>query len=161
MQHTGQFPAQEEITVRPAIVLTLALFASALLSASARSEDAVVQVLPDAVKWRTYPLADGVQVSALYGGADKEGIYTLRVKMAPDAKLKIHTHPDTRMITVLSGKLYAGRGTEFDSTNETVVPAGGFFTVPAGVAHYTRAGDGEVIYQENGYGPSPTNLLTE
>ena len=28
-------------------------------------------------------------------------------------------------------------------------------------AHYTRAGDGEGIYQENGYGPSPTNLLTE
>ena len=40
-------------------------------------------------------------------------------------------------------------------------PPGGFFTVPAGVPHYTRAGDGEVIYQENGYGPSPTKLLTE
>jgi quercetin dioxygenase-like cupin family protein len=147
--------------VRPAIAATLALLVSTFISANARSEDAAVQVMPDAVKWRTYPLADGVQVSALYGGADKEGIYTLRVKMAPDAKLKIHTHPDTRMITVLSGKLYAGRGTKFDAANETVVPAGGFFTVPAGMAHYTRAGDGEVIYQENGYGPSPTNLLTE
>jgi quercetin dioxygenase-like cupin family protein len=147
--------------VRPAIAATLALFASILVSASAGSKDAVVQVMPDAVKWRTYPLADGVQVSALYGGADKEGIYTLRVKMAQDARLKIHTHPDTRMITVLSGKLYAGRGTKFDAANETIVPPGGFFTVPAGVAHYTRAGDGEVIYQENGYGPSPTNLLTE
>ena len=147
--------------MRPAIALMFVLLASSLICVSARSEDAVVQVMPDAVKWRVFPLAEGVQVSALYGGADKEGIYTLRVKMAPDARLKIHTHPDTRMITVLSGKLYAGRGTKFDNANETIVPPGGFFVVPAGVAHYTRAGDGEVIYQENGYGPSPTNLLAE
>src|ERR1700761_5695946 len=139
------------MSVRPTIAITLALSISILLPAGARSEDAV-QVMPDAVKWRTYPLADGVQVTALYGGADKDGIYTLRVKMAPDAQLKIHTHPDTRMIPVLSGKLYAGRGTKVDPANETVVPPGGFFTVPAGMPHYTRAGDGEVIYQENGFG---------
>jgi quercetin dioxygenase-like cupin family protein len=142
------------------IVRTLALAGALLVLGSAYGEDAV-QVMPDGVKWRVYPLADGVQVSALYGGADKEGIYSLRVKMANDARLKIHTHPDTRMITVLSGKLTAGRGTKYDSANETVVPAGGFFVVPAGTPHYTRAADGEVIYQENGYGPSPTNLVTE
>ena len=139
----------------------LALLGTVLVLGNASGEDAAIQVMPDAVKWRTYPLAEGVQVSALYGGAEKEGIYTLRVKMANDARLKIHTHPDTRMITVLSGKLYAGRGTKYDSANETIVPAGGFFVVPAGVPHYTRAGDGEVIYQENGYGPSPTNLVAE
>jgi quercetin dioxygenase-like cupin family protein len=139
----------------------VALLSACWLLGSARGEDAAVQVMPDAVQWRTYPLAEGVQVSALYGGADKQGIYTLRVKMANDARLKIHTHPDTRMITVLSGKLTAGRGTKYDSTNEKVVPAGGFFVVPAGTPHYTRAGDGEVIYQENGYGPSPTNLVAE
>jgi quercetin dioxygenase-like cupin family protein len=140
---------------------TLVLLSAFFLLGSACGEEAAVQVMPDAVQWRTYPLAEGVQVSALYGGADKQGIYTLRVKMANDARLKIHTHPDTRMITVLSGKLTAGRGTKYDSANETVVPAGGFFVVPAGTPHYTRAGDGEVIYQENGYGPSPTNLVTE
>jgi quercetin dioxygenase-like cupin family protein len=132
-----------------------------LVLGEVRADDAVVQVTPDTVKWRTYPFAEGVQVSALYGGAEKEGIYTLRVKMADNARLKIHTHPDTRMITVLSGKLYAGRGTKFDSANETIVAAGGFFVVPAGTPHYTRAGDGEVIYQENGYGPSPTHLIAE
>jgi|HubBroStandDraft_5_1064220.scaffolds.fasta_scaffold1106605_1 quercetin dioxygenase-like cupin family protein len=131
-----------------------------LLLGSAHGEDAA-PVMPDAVKWRAFPLADGVQVSALYGGADKEGIYSLRVKMADGARLKIHTHPDTRMITVLSGKLTAGRGTKYDAANETVVPVGGFFVVPAGTPHYTRAAEGEVIYQENGFGPSPTNLVTE
>ena len=147
--------------MRGGTATTLVLLSAVWLLGSARGEDAPVPVMPDAVKWRVFPLADGVQVSALYGGADKEGIYSLRVKMATDARLKIHTHPDTRMITVLSGKLIAGRGTKYDSANETVVPAGGFFVVPAGTPHYTRAGDGEVIYQENGYGPSPTNLVTE
>jgi quercetin dioxygenase-like cupin family protein len=139
---------------------TLTLAGALLLLGSAHGEDAA-PVMPDAVKWRAFPLADGVQVSALYGGADKEGIYSLRVKMADGARLKIHTHPDTRMITVLSGKLTAGRGTKYDAANETVVPAGGFFVVPADTPHYTRAADGEVIYQENGFGPSPTNLVTE
>ncbi len=147
--------------MRVGTATTLVLLSAVWLLGSARGEDAPVPVMPDAVKWRVFPLADGVQVSALYGGADKQGIYTLRVKMANDARLKIHTHPDTRMITVLSGKLTAGRGTKYDSANETVVPAGGFFVVPAGTPHYTRAGDGEVIYQENGYGPSPTNLVAE
>ena len=91
---------------------TLALLSAFLLLGSARGEDAAVQIMPDAVKWRVYPLADGVQVSALYGGADKQGIYTLRVKMANEARLKIHTHPDTRMITVLSGKLTAGQAAD-------------------------------------------------
>ena len=144
-----------------AATAALVFLGVSLVLGSARCEDAVVQIMPDAVKWRDYPLAQGVQVSALYGGADKDGIYTLRVKMANDARLKIHIHPDTRMITVLSGKLYAGRGTRYDSANETIVPAGGFFVVPAGVPHYTRAGDGEVIYQENGYGPSPTELVRD
>lgn len=127
--------------------------------AFARAADAVVQIRPEDVKWFDFPLAQGVQVSALYGAPDVAGIYTFRVRMKDGAKLQIHTHSDTRMITVLSGKLYAGRGETYDAANETVFSAGGFFVVPAGVPHYTRAGEGEVVYQENGFGPSPTNLL--
>ena len=67
---------------------------------------------------------------------------------------------DAALLQLRSGVLFHD-GTKFDAANESIVPPGEFFTVPAGVAHYTRAGDGEVIYQENGYGPSPTNLLTE
>ncbi len=147
--------------MRSAIAAIWILLSAVMLPGSTRGEEGGLMTMPDAVKWRPYPLAEGVQVSALYGGAEKEGIYSLRVKMAPDARLKIHTPPDTRMITVLSGKLTAGRGTKYDSANETIVPAGGFFVVPAGVAHYTRAGDGEVIYQENGFGPSPTILVPQ
>ncbi len=139
------------------------LLGCAIVTASgiALAQDSAVRVMPDDVKWRNFPLAEGVQVTALFGGAEKSGLYTLRVKMANDAKLKVHTHPDTRMITVLSGKLTSGLGTRYDVANETVIPAGGFFTVPAGQPHYTRAADGEVVYQENGSGPSPTVLFTE
>jgi quercetin dioxygenase-like cupin family protein len=119
-----------------------------------RGSDAYVQIAPEAVQWRNFSLVAGVQVSELYGDPDKVGIYTFRVKMQNGAKLQIHTHPDTRVITVLSGTLYAGRGERYDTANETVFSVGSFFSVPAGAPHYTRAGEGEVIYQENGFGPT-------
>jgi quercetin dioxygenase-like cupin family protein len=147
--------------MRAGAATAFALLGAFLILGSARAEDGPVPVMPDAVKWRDYPFASGVQVSMLYGSAEKEGIYTARVKMENGARLKIHTHPNMRMVTVISGKLYAGRGTKYDSANETIVPAGGFFVVPANTPHYTRAGDGEVIYQENGDGPSPVNYLPE
>ena len=43
---------------------TLVLAGALLVLGSAHGEDAV-PVMPDAMKWRVYPLADGVQVSAL------------------------------------------------------------------------------------------------
>ena len=69
--------------------VTLTLAGALLLLGGAYAEDAA-PVIPDAVKWRTYPLADGVQVSALYGGAEKEGLYSLRVKMQNGARLDPH-----------------------------------------------------------------------
>lgn len=143
------------------LALVASLIIALFLNASARADDTYVAIEPENVRWIDFPLATGVKVAALYGSPDQKSIYTLRVKMDNGARLKIHTHPDTRMITVLSGRLYAGRGTKYDADNETVFSPGGFFVVPAGMPHYTRAGDGEVTYQENGFGPSPTNLLAE
>jgi quercetin dioxygenase-like cupin family protein len=147
--------------MRSSFVLTLALLGTTMLLGTAQGRDGYVAMAPADIKWMDFPLADRVQVSALYGAPDKDGIYTLRVKMQSGARLKIHTHPDTRMITVLSGKLHAGRGPTYDAAHETEFFAGSFFVVPAGTPHYVRADDGEVIYQENGFGPSPTNLLPE
>ena len=136
-------------------------FMTSLVAAPVGAQEGYVALMPDQVQWRDFSLAAGVKVAALYGAPDQKSLYTLRVKMEDGAKLHIHTHPDTRMITVLSGKLIAGKGARYDTANETAFPAGGFFVVPAGMPHYTRAGDGEVLYQENGLGPSPTILLSQ
>src|ERR1700753_1677052 len=60
---------KKESIMGTGMLRTLTVAGALLLLGSAYAEDAV-QVMPDAVKWRTYPLADGVQVSALYGGAE-------------------------------------------------------------------------------------------
>jgi quercetin dioxygenase-like cupin family protein len=142
-------------------VLACAAVAAFLMIPGARSQDSEVQFMPDDVKWKDYPFATGVQTSVLYGGPAKEGIYTFRVKMTKDAKLPVHTHPDSRMITVLSGELFAGRGTKPDGKNGRLYPPGGFFVVPAGTSHYVWAKNGDIMYQESGFGPSPTDLVKD
>ena len=76
--------------------------------------------------------------------------------LAKNAKLPVHTHPDTRHTTVLSGTLYVGFGDVFDESRMAAVPAGGLYVAPAKVPHYLWAKDGDVSYQEVGVGPTAT-----
>jgi hypothetical protein len=46
-----------------------------------------------------------------------------------------------------------------DRAKETRYPAGSFVVMPAGQPHYSLAKDGEVVYQESGYGPTGTSFL--
>lgn len=71
-------------------------------------------------------------------------------------KIPVHTHPDTRYSTVLSGTLYVGFGETFDESTLVVVPTGAVYVAPAGVKHYLYAKDGDVEYQEGGVGPTAT-----
>ena len=90
-------------------------------------------------------------------GAEKEpASYVFRVVLAKNGKLPVHTHPDTRHTTVLSGTLYVGFGAEFDEAKMVSVPTGGIYVAPINVPHYLWAKDGEVVYQEVGVGPTAT-----
>src|SRR5262245_27637051 len=138
-------------------ILIIVAFAAVALPVIAQT--AGVSILPNEVKYAPLPFAPGIQAAWIFGGPDIPGIYTVRVKMSPDSKMPPHTHPDTRMITVLSGELYAGQGTAIDPSTGKLYPAGTFFTTPANVPHYGWAKNGEVIYQESGSGPTPTTLV--
>jgi quercetin dioxygenase-like cupin family protein len=133
--------------------------ALATVTANAQSAPPAIQVLPGDIKYAPLPFAQGVEAAWLAGGPAAEGAYTVRVRILPDAKIPPHTHPDTRQVTVLSGELFAGFGTTFDANAVKGYAAGSFFTVPAGVAHFVWAKNGEAVYQESGNGPSPTALV--
>ena len=135
------------------------LLAASVFSTIVHAQGAAVEVAADAVPWKTFASAAGVEVAAMYGVPSEAGLYTTRVRMQPGVRLLIHTHPDTRMVTVLSGSLYAGRGERYDTANETKVSSGGFFIVPAGSPHYVRAGEAGTVYQESGFGPTATKLV--
>ena len=97
----------------------------------------------------------GVETSVLYGDPSKPGLYVVRLKLPAGAKVMPHIHPgEARTMTVLSGTLYFGFGTEFDETKLKAYPPGTFFTELPTTPHFVAAKDSEVIFQAAGLGPS-------
>jgi quercetin dioxygenase-like cupin family protein len=144
---------------RPRFAFIGALAAAGAAAAFAQSS--VVQFMPDQIKWMNAPagVTKDAQAVVLAGPLDKPVPYTQRVRLAAGGMITPHTHPDNRYTTVLSGELYAGLGDTADAAKATRYPAGSFFIMPAGQVHYSVAKDGEVVYQESGYGPTGTNFL--
>jgi quercetin dioxygenase-like cupin family protein len=67
---------------------------------------------------------------------------------------KHHFHPNSRIVTVLSGTMYFGYGKKFDEKKMKALPVGSIWTEPANQPHFTWAKDGEVLIQIIGSGPS-------
>lgn len=137
-----------------ALLLFGALAASAFAAADAPSP-----ILPARLSWVRPPALTGVEVAWVLGTERAPGPYLLRVKLAAQAKIPPHTHPDTRNSTVLSGTIYVGFGDSFDESKLVAVPAGAVYVAPANVPHYLWAKDGDAMYQESGFGPSATDLV--
>jgi quercetin dioxygenase-like cupin family protein len=128
---------------------------------AARSEEpfsGLAPVLPDTLKWAGPPNIPALKVAWMLGSEKDAGPYVLRVKLADGGRIGAHTHPEDRVTSVLSGTLYVGFGTVFDETRVQAVPAGAVYLTPADQPHYVWAKDGDVEYQENGFGPTDTNF---
>ncbi len=102
--------------------------------------------------------ADRVDASILHGSFSEPALYAIRVKIAAGGTMPPHTHPDTRMMTVLSGEVWYGFGEEIDLASAPLYSAGDFFIVPGGQPHYARAKT-DVVYEEAGMGPTATTPL--
>lgn len=113
-------------------------------------------ILAETLRWVAVPAIPGLQAAWVVGSEKNPGLYALRVKLAPGAKLPPHTHPDERNSTVLSGTIYVGFGHTFDESKVVAIPAGSMYVAPASVPHYVWAKDGEAVYQEAGVGPTGT-----
>lgn len=141
-------------------VLVAGILAGAA-AAAAFAQANLVQFMPGEIKWANAPagVTKDAQAAVLAGPLDKPVSYTQRVRLAPGGAINPHTHPDARYTTVLSGELTVGLGDTVDAARETRYPAGSFVVMPAGQPHYSLAKNGEVVYQESGYGPTGTNFL--
>ena len=138
------------------IVLALASVSGAYGEGDAAQR---IQIMPDDIKWVSLPAVSGLQLAFLIGGAEKPGLYELRVRLAQGAVVPPHTHTDSRCATVLSGELYVGEDNAFEAEKTKMYPPGSFHCVPAGVAHYVWAKNGEVVFQDSGVGPTGTNWV--
>jgi quercetin dioxygenase-like cupin family protein len=136
---------------RQILFLTL-LAATAVTSGQAPSVDVI---RPDSLRWTTPPNIPDIRSTWVVGSESASGPYAMRVKLRKGGRIPLHTHPDTRYSTVLSGTLYVGFGT-VDDAQMVAVPAGSVYIAPANVPHHLWARDGEVEYQEAGNGPTGT-----
>jgi len=138
------------------ICLALVLATSSLCTPSrAEQQPAYLRVTPDQVKWspnRSMP--DGVLSAVLYGDPRKSGLYVMQVHVPPRTRLPVHSHPDERVRTVLSGTYYSSIGEKFDATQLVAFPAGAVSHVPVGVWQFAETRDEAVVFQIIGLGPT-------
>lgn len=135
-----------------------ALIAAAAFSAGSQTLPSVRVIQPETLNWSTPPNIPDLRSAWVLGAESETGPYVIRVKLKPDGKVPVHTHPDTRYSTVLAGTLYVGFGTTMNASQMVKVPAGAVYVAPANVPHYLWAKDGAVEYQEAGLGPTGTRI---
>jgi quercetin dioxygenase-like cupin family protein len=129
------------------------------LAATTAESPVVKVVLPESLTFTTPPPIPDLRSAYVLGAENDSGTYAIRVKLKAGGRVPVHTHPDTRYSTVLSGTLYVGFGEAANDARMTAVPAGAVYVAPANVPHYLWAKAGEVVYQEAGTGPTGTRML--
>jgi len=110
-------------------------------------------------EWTEYPGIQGVKRMVVEGDPSKPGPYVIRVKFSPGTMSMPHFHPEDRLVTVLKGTWYTGKGKSFEPGSTEPLTPGSYMKHPAGEAHYDGAKDEEVILQIAGMGPSGTTFF--
>jgi hypothetical protein len=136
----------------PVTILGLLAVASSSAGAADASGGWVLRE-PAAIEWRTAEtLPPGAQVAVLEGDPDREGFFTMRLKMPDGYRVPPHWHSMHERVTVLSGTLNLGTGNTFDASATRPLPAGTYSSMPAGMTHFGWM-TGETILQLTTMGP--------
>ncbi|MBB6254786.1 alpha/beta fold hydrolase [Nitrospirillum iridis] len=102
----------------------------------------------------------GVQTTVLSGDPNAAGPYAFEIRVPAHTRIAAHTHRDNRNAIVVSGEWHFGYGpAASDAATETLGP-GGFYTEPAGMAHFAYTGDAPAVVYITGQGPSDTQYIS-
>ena len=136
------------------LVLVVAI-AGAAFTAPALAMDAHKIVPPQEIRWGPGPAAlpPGAEAAPLWGDASKEGLFVTQMKFPKGYHIAPHTHPQVEVVTVLSGAFGLGMGEIADQSKAQRLPAGSFFALAPGTAHYVFI-DEETVIQINTIGPA-------
>src|SRR5262249_41798486 len=104
------------------------------IPAAAQHLDATAAT-PESVKWNPAPYP-GIMIAVAAGNPNATGMYAIFVKFAPGAKALPHTHPDQRIVTVISGTIRVGIGPEINEAKTAVLRPGSVVTIPGDAPHY-------------------------
>ncbi|AYG60577.1 cupin domain-containing protein [Rhizobium jaguaris] len=124
------------------------------IASFALAEQAHTLVVPNDVKWGPAPkvLPAGAQAAVLFGDPTKKGLFALRLKVPAGYAIPPHTHPGDEVVTVISGTTNFGMGKTADRSATKPLPAGSFFALPPGTAHFVYFNE-ETVLQITTNGP--------
>jgi quercetin dioxygenase-like cupin family protein len=131
------------------LLLTLAGLISFAVAAS-MAEDTMKAVRANEIVWQDDTNFKGLQFANLLGDPSKAELVVSRVKLPPNFKIPLHTHPWSEVITVLSGAL--GNASS-DTDKGEVLKAGSVLALPANHPHRVWSTDQETIFQLTYTGP--------
>jgi quercetin dioxygenase-like cupin family protein len=118
-----------------------------------------ITLTADQMNWEDNPRVPGLGVAKIIGSGKEAGPYVYRVSFPKGRVVQAHSHPDDRTYTVISGTWYIGWGETYDESKLTALPAGSFYTEPAGVPHFVATPDGETVVQVTGTGPTAIDYV--
>ena len=131
--------------------LCLALAPAALAQTEAKTE--CKMTLPQDLVWgEPNDIPAGAKGTVVEGDPSKAEFFTVRAKFPAGYKIAPHTHPVAEHITVLSGNFNMGMGEKFDKDVTKPMPAGTYFSMPAGMSHFVYTTE-ETEIQLSAIGP--------
>lgn len=101
-------------------------------------------------------MQSAVQSTVVFGNASGNGLYSIVFKVAPNARIPAHSHPDDRSCFVTNGIWYFGYGDRYDETALRALPAGSHYTEPANVSHFAGTKGEGATAECTAIGPSGT-----
>jgi len=130
------------------------LMAPVVLADSPAKKDDFISVKASELKWSDAPsVARGAKIAVIEGDLKAAEPFTFRLKLPPDSKIGVHTHPTVERVTIISGSLHFAPDDKFDPAKATVYKSGDGFIVPAGMAMYAFTKKQEAVLQIHGTGP--------
>jgi quercetin dioxygenase-like cupin family protein len=132
----------------------LLALAAASLAACAHAPAPAADPWSQGVRYAPMGSAVKAEAATVAGKQNAVGLYTIRVHVARGGSIAPHTHPDVRILTVVSGEVYYGFGESVDLAGAKLYRTGDVFTVPANAPHWAEASTSDVVYQEAGMGPT-------
>ncbi|MBI4525634.1 MAG: cupin domain-containing protein [Deltaproteobacteria bacterium] len=119
-----------------------------------------VSVKAAEIKWSDAPsVAPGAKIAVLEGDLKSSGPLTFRVKLPPNTKIGVHTHPLDERVTVLSGTFYFATGDKFDTGKAKAYKAGDALIIPTGTPMYGYTKNNQTVFQVHGTGPWGISFL--
>ena len=119
-----------------------------------RQSEQHILVDPARLEWKPAPavLPAGAQATVLEGDPTKPGLFTMRLRLPDDYRIRPHFHDADEHVTVLSGTFVVGLGETWSDTAGTALAPGGYAVMPAGTRHFART-RGETVLQIHAVGP--------